>query len=238
MAVGTAGGVDWMPLNYHADFADRLAMHSTATIWRSLAPLIPRGATLLELGCASGRLISLACRDRSVRGCGLDITATGMRYARDLAAFVGVRPAFVQGDGLRLPFADDTFDCVFSEGVVNHFGHRISAIVSEHARVCRPGGTVIITVPNILHLLHTYHRLRAGTAFVGHRERTFTRPGLARLVRRAGLRTIAHSGFSPSAPFEWFLPGHPTWLRPLDVRLGPAALSWAGYQTVVAATKP
>lgn len=237
MGTHAAGGIDWTPINYRAEIADRLAAHSTVTIWRSLAPFLPSGGAILEIGCGSGRIITLACRHKGARGVGLDVTASGMRYAQTLAAFVGVSPGFVQGDGLMLPFANDTFDCVFSEGVINHFGAKIPAIVAEHARVCRPGGRVIITAPNILHVLHTYHRLRAGPAFVGHRERAFTRPGLARLLRHAGLQPSAYSGFSPSAPFEWFLPGHPTWSRPLDLRLGPTLLSWLGYQTVCIAVK-
>ncbi|MCL4545961.1 MAG: class I SAM-dependent methyltransferase [Chloroflexi bacterium] len=232
-----AGGIDWH-INYRSSYTERLALHSTKTIWRSLAPLIPQGCTMLEIGCGSGRIISLAMRDRGVHGVGIDVTLEGMRYAQGLAAAVGVQPAFVQGDGLRLPFATDSFDCVLSESVIDHFGDKTPQIVQEHVRVCRPGGRVIVTTPNLLHLLHTYHWLRSGEHFVGYPDRLYSRPGLARLLKKAGLRPLRYSGFSPSASFEWFLPFHPTFLRPIDFWFGPNILSWIGYQTVIVAEKP
>ncbi|GEM_PF-4095397 len=232
----TAGGIDWQ-VNYQHDADARLRSHSTLTLWRSLRPFIPVGSTMLEIGCGSGRLIALAARDCDVRGIGSDVTAEAMRYARGMARAVGSRPHFVQADALTLPFADGRFDCVLSEGVVNHFGPAIDAVAREHARVCRRGGRVIITTPNLLHLLHTYHKIRMGKRFFAYPDRSFSRPGLGRLARRAGLLPIAHTGFAPAAPFEWFLPWHPTALRPLDTWFGHTWLSWIGYQTVVIAEK-
>jgi SAM-dependent methyltransferase len=232
----TAGGINWQ-VNYQQDVHTRLRSHSTATLWHSLRPFVPVGATMLEIGCGSGRLIALAAGDCAVRGIGSDVTAEAMRYAREMARAVGSRPAFVQADALRLPFADGSFDCVLSEGVINHFGPAIQAVVREHARVCRHGGRVIITVPNLLHLLHTYHKARMGKRFFAYPDRSFSPPGLAHLARRAGLRPVARTGFAPTAPFEWFLPWHPTTFRSLDTRFSHGWLSWIGYQTVVVAEK-
>ena len=233
---GAAGDINWH-FDYAGDPLARLQTHWTRSMWRSFRPYIPAGGDVLEVGCGSGRLVVLATRDCAAWAIGLDITVAATRYTREVAKAARTAPGIVRGDGLRLPFADNRFDCVLSDGVIEHFGRRIPAIVREHARVCRPGGHVVISTPNLLHPLLTYHKWRTGPRFLAYPERSFSRPGLAHLLRRAGLRPTAYSGFTPSAPFEWFLRGHPSWLRPVDHWLGPAWLSWFGYQTMVVAEK-
>ena len=52
----------------------------------------------------------------------------------------------VQGDALRLPFADGTFDRVIASEVLEHIPDD-SAAMRELARVLRPGGAMAVTVP-------------------------------------------------------------------------------------------
>lgn len=56
----------------------------------------------------------------------------------------------VLGCGQRLPFADESFDLVFSEYVFEHLADPASAL-AEIDRVLQPGGEVIILVPNPAH---------------------------------------------------------------------------------------
>ncbi|ELY95770.1 methyltransferase [Natrialba hulunbeirensis JCM 10989] len=59
-------------------------------------------------------------------------------------------PKRVLGDGQRLPFADNTFDLVFSEYVFEHLPEPELAL-REINRVLEPGGAVVILVPNPKH---------------------------------------------------------------------------------------
>ena len=54
----------------------------------------------------------------------------------------------VIGDARKLPFPDNTFDLVYSLGVIEHFPETSSA-VTEHARVVKNGGHVLITTPHL-----------------------------------------------------------------------------------------
>jgi len=48
----------------------------------------------------------------------------------------------MKGDGFSLPFKDESFDVVYSEGVIEHFPiDRSTQMIREHARVCRTGGS-------------------------------------------------------------------------------------------------
>jgi len=58
----------------------------------------------------------------------------------------------VRADACRaLPFADAAFDVVLSMEGIEHFENQ-AGFVRECARVLKPGGTLIVTTPNVLHL--------------------------------------------------------------------------------------
>jgi SAM-dependent methyltransferase len=65
---------------------------------------------------------------------------------------------YVQGDGLELPFADDEFDIVFSNAVVEHVGgvEQQRRFVAEAVRV---GKRVFMTTPNRHFPIETHTKL-------------------------------------------------------------------------------
>lgn len=99
----------------------------------------------LDLGCSSGMITqALAPLVRSMVGLDYDETA--------LAAIVpapGAPAAFVSGDAMHLPFADESFDVVVCAQVYEHVPDA-SRLVEEMRRVLRPAGTVFFSGPNWL----------------------------------------------------------------------------------------
>ncbi len=107
-----------------------------------LRPEDLRNRWVLDAGCGSGRLTrSLA----SIAGevVGLDLAPT-----IDLAARQGTARSnlhFVQGNLLHIPFADNTYDIVWSSGVIHHTGDAARAFANL-VRVVRPGGQLYVWV--------------------------------------------------------------------------------------------
>lgn len=91
---------------------------------------------VLEIGCGMGRYEKL------------DQKIIGLEYSKKFISYccTNIDGVFLRADGFNIPIEDNTFDCVFSSGVIEHFDDSI-IMVKEHVRVCKPGGIVIITVP-------------------------------------------------------------------------------------------
>ena len=122
------------------------AMRSRATPGRA-----PR---VLDVGTGTGKLaatIQRAAPEASVVG--VDFAAPMLRAARESLAGA-------QADGLRLPFADMSFDAVVSAFVVRNLADAEAGIV-ESIRVLRPHGRLVIleTTPGPPGLLRAPYRL-------------------------------------------------------------------------------
>ena len=100
---------------------------------------------ILDCGCGPGSItIGLARWAPEGQTIGVDIGADQLDGARALARDLGVtNVAFRQGSIFDLPFADDSFDVVFSQTVLFHVPHREQAL-TEIKRVLRPGGLVAL----------------------------------------------------------------------------------------------
>lgn len=112
--------------------------------WRTLAARVaasgPQG-TALDIATGTGDLaLSLARQPGIERVVGLDLVPQMVSLAQAKAQG---RLGLVVGDGLSLPFADNTFCCATSA-----FGLRnmpdVPATLAELARVVQPGGKVVI----------------------------------------------------------------------------------------------
>ena len=72
-----------------------------------------------------------------------DINAAMLEVGRDKLIDAGVFPPLALCDAEKLPFADDTFDCVSVAFGLRNMTHKERAL-AEMARAARPGGRVIV----------------------------------------------------------------------------------------------
>ena len=111
----------------------------------------------------------------------------------------------LRGDATRLPFADDTFDCVVTSEVLEHIQNDVTAI-SELRRVLKPGGTLGVTVPTWFPekinwmLSDEYHAPKS----IGGHVRIYSATELKAKLRSAGMDVFAsHHAHALHSPYWW-----------------------------------
>ena len=99
------------------------------------------GCSLLDVGCGTGWFSQWAA-SRGATVTSLDI---GVRLLDKTRQRCRTRP--IAGDACRLPLASSTFDVVISSECIEHTVDPRLALREIH-RVTKPGGVLIVTVPN------------------------------------------------------------------------------------------
>lgn len=114
-----------------------------AWVQKYMAHHIAPGMEVLSVGCGPGAILGAICAlHLSVRGTGIDISpdrvTQAIRRNRD-----NPRTRFVCGDVQAMQFPADSFDLVYCRMLLQYLQKKERA-VSELARVCKPGGTVLL----------------------------------------------------------------------------------------------
>jgi SAM-dependent methyltransferase len=108
-----------------------------------LEPLSPDWIAL-DVACGAAHVAQeVAPRVRQVVGIDLTPALLGLAAARLAAAGIG-NVLLQEGDAAALPFTDGAFDLVVCRAALHHFPDP-AVQVAEMARVCRPGGRVVIS---------------------------------------------------------------------------------------------
>ncbi len=110
------------------------------------------GLRILEVGAGSGRDSWLLSKYGA------------QSYALDYATAKMIRKKFysnylplicIQADGESLPFKDDSFDLVFSQGLIEHF-REPEKLIKEQIRVLKKQGYLVIDAPQTYSLYNVY----------------------------------------------------------------------------------
>lgn len=109
------------------------------------------GERVLEIGAGMGTDLAQFAKHGAIVT-DLDLSSGHLALAKENFALRGLEGAFVHHDAERIPFPDDTFDVVYTNGVIHHTPNTQS-VIGEILRVLRPGGKAIVMVyaENSLH---------------------------------------------------------------------------------------
>src|SRR5262245_10614680 len=150
---------------------------------RFVAPLLARAAghrtdlRLLDCGCGTGN--NLRMLRRYGRATGIDLTFSGLAYARRHGERLVARASV-----LTLPFSDETFDLVTSFDVIYAFDDDQAAqALREMRRVLRPGGYLVLNVAAL-------PILRGNHSVLGGEVQRYTKSSLRRHLHNAGFEVL------------------------------------------------
>lgn len=105
-----------------------------------------QGQKVLEVGCGVG-IDGLEFAKNKAIYTGVDVSQESLELAKTYFALSNQRGYFLLADSEKLPFKDNSFDLVYSWGVL-HFAPNIQKAISEIYRVVKPGGHIIVMLYN------------------------------------------------------------------------------------------
>ena len=180
--------------------------------------------TCLDLGSGSGIFSSLLAR-RGAKVMSMDLTEAGVALTRKTTTFFSSPTNIVRGDAENSPFRSDSFDFIYSWGVLHHTSDMDRA-VSEAGRVLRPGGRGMMMVyykRSVVYYVHgLFWLVFRGKMFSGHNfesvqdfytdgfyHRYLTKAELEQKLQAAGVEV---SSFTVTQYKKKILPFVPSWL--------------------------
>lgn len=147
-----------------------------------LDPRPPVPARFLEIGCGIGLVTSFAARHFPGDAVGLDLSLAALRAARHFRDRPFIH--FVQASLWKAPFLEETFDLLYSHGVLHHTFSTEEAFRAV-APLCKIGGRTYIWVYGNAGTRETLSRR------VAYAAERLVRPVLARMPTSAARLAIA-----------------------------------------------
>lgn len=158
------------------------------------------GLKTVEVGSGAG-VLSLVFAQHDAIPTLMDYSKEALLLARKYFSSKGLSATFLYADALNLdPNLRGKFDIAMSFGTVEHFQYPERFLIAKtHLELVRPGGVVIISVPNrwfLPHEIFKFYLKRRGKWHLGY-EKAFSRQELFSLGNRIGLenREIGGSAF-------------------------------------------
>lgn len=109
----------------------------------SLGP-VRSGEIVLDIGCGAGfdLFVAAGLVGKNGRACGIDLTLEMVNKASRMLTRAGVTNFEIEiADAAVIPYNDDTFDLVMSNGVINLSPNKDTCF-KEILRVLKPGGRI------------------------------------------------------------------------------------------------
>ncbi|MEE2753638.1 MAG: methyltransferase domain-containing protein [Candidatus Latescibacterota bacterium] len=113
-----------------------------------------RGKRVLEIGCGMGTM-SMNWARHGAKITPIDLTPTAVRQTRRRFTLHGLDGTPCQAQAERLPFPDNSFDHIYSWGVLHHTPNTAQTIRELH-RILKPGGSTGVMLYNRHSVLYRF----------------------------------------------------------------------------------
>jgi SAM-dependent methyltransferase len=166
---------------------------------------LPGGTSVLDAGCGEGILVDEFAGRLAIEGLDPNYTSDRVRC----------------GSLLNLPYSDAAFERALCLDVLEHLEFEQQPVaLAELFRVLRPGGELLVSIPNLAHLQSRIHFLLTGRLIRTASE--YKHPGdrpageFIQLANRAGFTLVRRRGIFPTVPIlTRLIRRHPRALLPL-----------------------
>lgn len=185
------------------------------------------GQHILDVACGQGHLARVVAQHLSAgRVVGVDRSRAMVEEARSRSGNLSAVLDFQQADASALPFADGTFDRVYSVSSIEHFAQPQQAL-EEMVRVVKPGGRVYITdydyrtmmidseAPELTKRIITYFaEVDTNSEFVFTLPRRLGDQGMRAVHVEAEVELVNAEDFAANPDFAYAFYRH-LWLNPM-----------------------
>lgn len=100
---------------------------------------VPKDASILDIGCANGTLLSMLSKQTNISGAGLDISSEMVKVASQCHP----QFEFKQGSAEAVPFPKHDFDIITCSASFHHFPHP-DRFLDEASRLLKQDGRLVI----------------------------------------------------------------------------------------------
>jgi SAM-dependent methyltransferase len=175
------------------------------TAVRRYLDALPASTRVLDAGCGEGVIVEEYADRLAITGVDANYASARVRH----------------GSVTALPFDEGTFDRALCLDVLEHLQYEEQPLAfAELLRVLRPGGELLVSVPNLAHLQSRIHFLLRGRLIrtASELKHPGDRPAgeYLQLARRAGFTLVRRQGIFPTIPILTHLVRtHPRALAPL-----------------------
>ncbi|SEF03316.1 2-polyprenyl-3-methyl-5-hydroxy-6-metoxy-1,4-benzoquinol methylase [Rhizobiales bacterium GAS188] len=128
-------------------YGARLFAHDVSPFDRIIPFDKLRGKSILEIGCGMGLHTELLAR-AGARVEAIDLSPTSVEATRRRLQLKGLEANVQERDACATGFPDESFDFIWSWGVIHHSA-RTGMIIKEMHRLLVPGGEAIVMVYNL-----------------------------------------------------------------------------------------
>lgn len=148
--------------------------------------MIDPNCTVLDIGCGTGRFSLTLAREQNPIMCALEPSIEMLKQAatKDKTR----RILWILGDGQKLPFRDDFFNCVYMTLVIHHIENKEMAL-HEIYRVLKNGGNCVIMTNSHTRMKKSVLRHFPGITAIDL-KRFPSVPSLKKIMIKIGFRNV------------------------------------------------